>query len=82
MSYKDVLATQEGSGLWSPKVLEFTTTKTITQLIYSVKVTELMKAKFGLSREIKPFEWYTLVGLKLLEDNFKDDEPSWWQAVS
>ena len=76
------MATQEASGLWSAKVLELTSTKTITLLISLVRARiELIKEKIGSSREIKPQEWYTLVGLKLLKDNFQTDEPGWRQAA-
>jgi hypothetical protein len=76
------LATQIANGLWSAKVLELTTTKTIPRLLIAgTKRVELIKEDIGLFRDIKPNEWYTLVGLKLLADNFKKDEPAWRQTA-
>jgi hypothetical protein len=77
-TYKDVVFTQQATGVWSAKVLELTSyTKTLKDLLSQNSTLHSTIAAMKLSAENTANVWYTLVGLKLLKENFKDNKLVW-----
>jgi hypothetical protein len=77
LNYKDVVATQEASGVFTSKVLELTDTKTLKEYMSLNKNLEKVISSMNLSEENTSSVWYTLIGLKQLRENFDKDKDVW-----
>lgn len=79
VSLFNLLQTQLISGVWTDKVLDYSTTGSIKEFM-SLAATIALVNKFGLmgiTKDNLDKVLFTLAGLKLLKENYEKDEAKW-----